>query len=650
MVDSVLSATSVSFLFLNPNPLVSLQKLLICITTSGILAVIIGLFNRKQSHELVSPDRENRFVKTFMRILSSPNRLEGHIFYGSYCLLLFITVFSSSPSIINYIKKCLEISSGYSSGMSLVGSSWNLSFAVLESILIFILLILVASERALGFSLCCAFILWVFFKHGFVRHDGLFFLPFTPLIASLCITKIKKKSALKYAYSLQILLLGIVVVCYFFLPSFVNNVYDVNIFYIISYVKFFNHASGLLDLKAVQKINITNQQAANLAPIKLPENVQNILKNKKIDIVPIEISLVAANQLNWKPRPIFQSYAAYTKRLDQINSESLKKEQRDYLLYQFLSIDGRHPFFDEPETLFNIFCNYKISSDVNNFVSMPALSNLMILEKRQSGICSSETQAKKLSIGWNQPTKVSEGFMVRAAIKFEYSIWGKVCKALFRIPPVLMNVNFMNGLNYSYRILPENSENGIIVSHLPINDLEALYFFKGNLPIPVSSFSFSTTNRILYKPKIHITFYSYNFLDTSLKQEIDTSQLKKVSFSANQTEDYMGWINPNQEIVKRGDTINLGGWAVSKKSIGKPVWVVLTYGFNNKVIAFTKTSLPRPDVAQFFKNNDYYYSGWSASLNSENMEENVHVVKAWYYDPSLNIAQPLQGEYRVEIR
>ncbi|MFM5960370.1 MAG: hypothetical protein ACKOQ2_24990, partial [Dolichospermum sp.] len=70
--------------------------------------------------------------------------------------------------------------------------------------------------------------------------------------------------------------------------------------------------------------SIINQKSlSNLANIQLPDTIKNLVNCKTIDIIPWEISLVPANQLNWKPRPIFQSYSAYTKTLDNFNFESM---------------------------------------------------------------------------------------------------------------------------------------------------------------------------------------------------------------------------------------------------------------------------------------------------------------------------------------
>jgi hypothetical protein len=58
----------------------------------------------------------------------------------------------------------------------------------------------------------------------------------------------------------------------------------------------------------------------------------------------------------------------------------------------------------------------------------------------------------------------------------------------------MVEVIYEDGLKKNYRIIPENSENGIIISNLPRNKQEAKNFLQGDLPAPVRSLTFSTSN------------------------------------------------------------------------------------------------------------------------------------------------------------
>jgi hypothetical protein len=534
--------------------------------------------------------------------------------------------------------------------MSAIGPSWVLGLAASEFILILILLTKITSKSSVGFSLSLAFITWITFKHGFVRFHVFPFILFTPLIVSLCITKIKRIRTLKLSFLLYSYVLAIALYCsLIWIPLGNTILQDLNFGGVVS------KTSALLDLEKTGNA-LDADSLVNLYDVKLPQTVTDLLKGKNVDIIPWEVSLVEANKLNWQPRPIFQSYSAYTSFLDRKNSESILGKPRDYIIYQFASIDDRHPFFDEPETFFNIFCNYKLSSDFPNFINTSTVSNLILLEKRNSSICSQGTVEKILLMRWNNKLRsieVSDDSILRAAVNIKYSSFGKIYKTLFRSPPVMMDVTYANGSKSSYRIIPENSHNGVMINYLPQNDSQTLSLFEGQLDNSVKSFSFFTSNALLYKPNIDVVFTSYNVFDPTVKKRpviVDISQLKSINFLPTQTDEYMGVMDSKQESFSRRDVIYVYGWATRKSSEGKKPWVLLTYGYDNRPLAIVETGASRPDVAKYFNNSKYIYSGWSIKLSSGVMAKGVHDIKAWIYNPTNNSATPLSGIYRIEIR
>lgn|GEM_PF-821110 len=696
VTDALLAAISVAFIFLNPNPKISLKEVLLCLVFAGIIGAVTWLMQKRILLPFVAEYREEIANDKGVRLASatphpltpSPTRGEGEPdfsdpplpawergqgvrartlstylrrlgwkrgFYVSYCLFLSVTVLYSSPSLADYLKGCLEISEGYSSAMSIVGSNWELGFAVSELILGSILLILLAREGNLGWALVLAFVLALAFKHGFVRQDlhvaG--FIRFTPIIVWLCWEKLKTVRFQKLSHFAH----GYVLILAFAYLT-------VNLGVFIPHVQALTPArvgaqlSSLLNLKAFQS-RLNKISAADLAQIKLPEQALRLVGKKPIDIVPWEVLLAEANQLNWKPRPVFQSYSAYTRFLDSANYKSLSSAPRDYIFYNFASIDGRHPFFDEPETFFHILCNYEVSPELPEFINMPGLSNLTILSRRKSSICSALPGSKTISIPWNtpQPLEKSDGSIVRAAIKFEYSTFGKLYKTLFRVPPVKLLVTDLNNYSWVARLLPGNSENGVLISHLPQDALEAFSLFQGELPSPVKSFSFSTRNPFLFKPNIEISFVSYNLASVQpppISLDQISSRLSALKFLPKATANLKGFLDTrntkNDKPFKKGDTISLSGWATQESGKGEKNLVLLTYGKDNKPVAVTTIGLPRPDVARALKSSAYSNSGWKIDLKAEVMPKGAHNLKAWIYMPASHSAVPLTGVCRVEIR
>src|SRR5262249_9336523 len=63
-----------------------------------------------------------------------------------------------------------------------------------------------------------------------------------------------------------------------------------------------------------------------------------------VDSYSFNQSAVLVHGWNYRPRPIFQSYTAYTETLAKLNAEFLKGDKApDYILFEIAPIDGRFP-------------------------------------------------------------------------------------------------------------------------------------------------------------------------------------------------------------------------------------------------------------------------------------------------------------------
>jgi len=666
LLNAIIASISVAFLLVDYNYLSKFQELFLCFAYASAFSILPRFLRIISKPLLIKDSRKSNWLnKSYKYILISPYT-SWLIFYLSFIISLFVKIIYTSPVLLNFIKGSLQISSGYSSAMSIVGSSWEVGFGISQIFLISTILILLVKEnpkkQGLFFSL--GFILWIIFKHGFVRQDGhvLFFIFATPLIVALIINHIKKIKTHKI-----FLLVHSYAVLMFFVYCLISHPFgqytNISAFQALYPQNFLSKISTLLNINKFQE-NLKTSSLANLDKVKLPKIIKNKVADKIIDIFPWQLSLVEANNLNWKPRPIIQSYSAYTKYLDSKNFQSIVDYPRNYLFYSFSSIDGRHPFFDEPETFFHIFCNYQFSENINDFSTSEYLDNMILLEPRSSNICSSVNISEKKSISWNQEEflELNKADFMRAKVKIKYSLLGKIYKTIFRVPPVYIKVNYSSGNTSKYRIIPENSENGIIISHLPTQASDALSLFKDKLPMQVQSFSFNNKNYLLYSPKIELNFLPYNFIGTSFKETklIDTSKLKNIKFQSDNENRYLTSLDSNNEkafiqenkrkIVNLGNTLNISGWAVNKKNPQTPLWILITDGENNQITVINKTGSSRLDVAKYLKNQKYSTSGWFITLGSSKFGKGSHDLKAWIYEPSKNFAIAINGTYHIEIK
>jgi hypothetical protein len=106
--------------------------------------------------------------------------------------------------------------------------------------------------------------------------------------------------------------------------------------------------------------------------LRIPQKYVNIIGNSTVDIIPISISEIYYNNLNYDPRPVAQSYSAYDEYLDEKNYEKyISPTAPDYIIYTLNSIDARDPFWDESITKTAMLTHYKLDNVDSNFLKGP---------------------------------------------------------------------------------------------------------------------------------------------------------------------------------------------------------------------------------------------------------------------------------------
>ncbi len=641
ITDFFITLGTVSLILLNPNRLQGFAYVGLCLIVSGTVVLIkqvaVAAFSRWRSQPEAAAS-ETQFRQ----------RVTGkYLFYLTYGLTLLLVILFSSPSLLAYIKGSLEIASGYSSAMGIVGEFRHVWLAA--SILLFVLAFLASGlyRNDLGFSLSLAVLLFLSFKHGFVRQGSheLIFFALAPWIVAMQISRLRSKRGIQlasilFSYTLVVSLWG----ASLFLP------------YLSSIDRFLEFLAPQAAMNNLVNVIHFDQYRANLDKLshdnfkqrRLPLSVQKMIGNRSIDIVPWEAAIAAANDINWQPRPIFQSYSAYTAFLDNTNLESLAKAPRDYLLYSFMAIDERHPFFEEPKTFRYIFCHYNVSQQLPDSITLGSETVAMqaaLLEKLQTSICLPETAEQTFALKWRETKSLPEnGLVTYAAIEFRYSWLGKLYKALFRTPPIRMRVTYTNGTVGIYRVVPDNAQNGLLLSYLPKDQAEAVSLLSGHPLTAVSSFQLLTNNPMVFQPDVEVKLASFPVNLPQQQPVFDLAQLQQTTFIAQPDSNLAGYIDIAQvnESGSLKNTLTFAGWALAKNSAASH-WVILTIGTEHRILGIVKTGTARPDVANALKDERYQNSGWSATLDLAGLPRGKHSFDAWVYDASnqtaLRIAQ-----------
>ena len=430
----------------------------------------------------------------------------GFYLFASYLIfLVFIWIFAGQNifNLVNYFYSGMEISNGYVEAMGLPGPIWQV-FLGIASLCIFLITIIISARESkkniFVFLLLNIGILLIAFKHGFVRQDGhqLFFFQTCILLFFLLSTLIYSYASdrkLKYLNFVNIILIISFLFSVFSIAPWMlnDNIGMKNKAYVLS-GKMIKNPELFNEQVIHQKVKVSNDYPLESYIIKS-------LENKTVDIFPWDISLAWAYNLKWSPRPIFQSYSAYTPYLDNKNSLHFNTiTHPDKILYKCTSIDGRYPIFEDSSTFRNILFNYKYQNESRDFI--------LLSSSKDSEV---STQVENLNIVEAKPGEIVEvpkghGYIF-AYIDFNYSLLGKIIKSVYKPYPVAIQFVLKDGaISQKYRFLPNTAKDGVFISQYVINNQNLTDIFQGKLDNNIQGFIITTDHPECYAEKILIKF------------------------------------------------------------------------------------------------------------------------------------------------
>lgn len=310
------------------------------------------------------------------------------------------------------------------------------------------------------------FLFWTAFKAGMVRHDewhapsaGLALACFAVLSMVYAITIEAEK--VHFVSAAGSLILGLTITSQYFLPIRSNPrewlETKLKNAYLFSKILPSNRA----------KQRLKELRRNGFAEIKKDaEDLSLISKMSPVDSIPWDITDIPANGLRYRPRPIIQSYSAYTPSLQELNRKHfLGMRAPNYLVMNAQSIDGRNkPDLDYP-SLEVIASNYKIIGTGSkgslilkkNIGNQASVRNQQWQETRLRLQGDEDRATNSVKERWSQlPKQLAQGS--RFSLKLTPKLWRRLQTLAFKASPLMIAVKFDDGQIRSYRVLETTSQ------------------------------------------------------------------------------------------------------------------------------------------------------------------------------------------------
>lgn len=388
---------------------------------------------------------------------------------------LFVALLGSSwlaagqlrTNVLAYLRGSYEITSGYGAAMCAAGPwpsvPWpgdlpelGLAFSLALSNLG---LWIVSDWRAIrrprrwGLALLCVAGGFVQWKLGFTRRDGhsrLFFsyALLLPFVLLACLPQRRRLGRYRWAlvlYTVGASLIGLHSAGHAGLGTDFNMVQTAT----EAIHRFKDRAAYVLCPWRTRWALQTAWELDRNAPPVLPQTKEAV-GSASVDLFSFRQGILFSQGMNWVPRPVFQSYSAYTPYLLGLNAQFFQSERAPrFLIFADPALDARLYPLEDSQALFEILRNYSPVMAERGTI-------LFRRDAERSGTPDPRQVVLERTVPFGESVQVGglPGECQTLSLRVEYSLWGQLVALVYQPPPVWIELESVGQNPQVRRLIP----------------------------------------------------------------------------------------------------------------------------------------------------------------------------------------------------
>lgn len=408
----------------------------------------------------------------------------------------------------NYMRAARELTAGYSSSMSLADEPMYIRLTLATGAVYLLVLIAaaVAGRAAAQYLLLYAGSFAVTMKHGLVRADmwhlDAALCAAVPMFSLMLLFGVRKWETLhKHWKKLALGLVVLLVLC--IAPDARGFVREGRAYLQAVYAPNWNRFSSIS--RVADKI--TNPL---LGSDPLPRPFLEAIGTNTTAFYPLELSLAAFNDVQFRPMPVLQAYTAYTPYLDGWNADFFSEDMTApaFIVLSLRAVDGRWPLIESPLAWNAIRENYEF------FLMDPPF---LLLRRKTVPGKNEYTMLSAGECGTTQEITLPEAKgRVFITAEMELNLRGRIARLFYQVPAVNLKAAFTSGLVVDGRCIPENLRSKTLISFLPLPfELEetAAFLRSGHEPDRVKQIALGGPGLAYYRRTMKVTLYEDRILN-----------------------------------------------------------------------------------------------------------------------------------------
>lgn len=373
--------------------------------------------------------------------------------------ILFVAVFvalwlglgQSLKNIPIYLSRSWEMTAGYDAAMARTGPTSQ----VLLALAVMLLLGAVAVRASWPNLIALAAVTFLSFKHAFVRQDANHSAGFF-VFATLAF--ISFPTARPWLQKIGIGLSLLALVAYRDQPTSVRLIFD-----------HWMAQAGALARPANHREKLQREYVRLEQRFDLPQ-MRRQIGTDSVDVMGLRADqrIAILNQLQWRPRPVFEGYSAYTPGLLALNGKFYQQGHApDFVIVAWGELDRRLPAANDGAALLELLARYEPVEREKQFHLFRRAGTPV---QQTSTAPSSTTQIR---IG--EPVVV--GPVQTAAIQIKYSLLGKLRSVFYKPALAFARLTLASGEVRTYRCVPSIVASRFLLTPLieSLDDLVGLY-------------------------------------------------------------------------------------------------------------------------------------------------------------------------------
>jgi hypothetical protein len=204
--------------------------------------------------------------------------------------------------------------------------------------------------------------------------------------------------------------------------------------------------------------------------------------------------------MNWRPRPVFQSYLAYTPYLLALNEAWFQGPGAPpFLLVDLRPIDDRFPCLVDGSALLEILARYE-----------PVLTeqHFLLLKRRLAASGAGEWMAghqETVKFGEEVPVSQAPGMLQSLTVKMSPSWWAQVAATLYRPPNVWLRLRTSTNQTLRFRLIPAMAGSRFLLNPLVQDTQDLLNLFMGRASKSVESLAIVTDGKAWFTGEVTVT-------------------------------------------------------------------------------------------------------------------------------------------------